>query len=410
MKRFARWSFAFLGLLILGSSSLAAEVQIPFSRQVALSPGEYTLRFSLWDAETAGQRLWSETKDIQIGDDKLLSTKLGDVTDPSQHSGALGDLDFSKVLWVSVEDMGAGDSPRMLGARTTVVPASGLLTNAAGGAKDTQGTETRAGGAPASNSALANTETRGQPSTPQAQAPKTQDTSGNPEMAKDASQPASSANALFAQPQGTALGEKVAAASLLDRAWNSIKSLFGGSRSRTSSNKKSNTNTNSNTTTYATHGQATRDLLKDFHPWKTGSVKINPSWESDLDAFAKAGPTHIIIADMPAVADHMLASGFQGRWTALHYALSRSYAGFNWSGGTDSDGIWLKSHETEIIEFWQNYIDAIIRVMNKHSNMTALIIYKDGFDLLGRTLGNSTLKAFPDNLKSRVTLGETVPD
>jgi hypothetical protein len=164
----------------------------------------------------------------------------------------------------------------------------------------------------------------------------------------------------------------------------------------------------------AAHGPVTRDVLVETPPWTPGSTALSPTFESELDAFAKAGPVRLILANMDVTNDRMRESGFNGRDTALWYALSRLInAGdmFPPAGGFDSEAAVLHEQREQIIKWWQDYIHAVIRVMQKRSDLTVFIITNDNEeDKGGRSLGNGTMRLFPDDVLSRVDIGDAVND
>ncbi len=86
-------------------------------------PATYTLRFSLWDAATGGSEVWWEEKSISMTT-SIVTTYLGNVTDPSRRSGPLADVDFSLQYWVQVEKKKANGTYAVVGQRTKfkVVP------------------------------------------------------------------------------------------------------------------------------------------------------------------------------------------------------------------------------------------------------------------------------------------------
>jgi hypothetical protein len=76
---------------------------IQYSKKTTLNyPKTYTMKFSLWDAETLGNSVWSEEKQIKLTSSKL-TTYLGDAT-------TLAGVDFSQQLWVQVERWKASTS------------------------------------------------------------------------------------------------------------------------------------------------------------------------------------------------------------------------------------------------------------------------------------------------------------
>ncbi|HXX33803.1 MAG TPA: hypothetical protein VEM15_04930, partial [Thermodesulfobacteriota bacterium] len=86
-----------LTLLFIAILAQAEPVQkvIPYSKKVPISFFKIAYRFSLWDAETGGNELWSEEKELKERGG-LLTTDLGDTV-------PLDSVDFSQQLYVQVE-------------------------------------------------------------------------------------------------------------------------------------------------------------------------------------------------------------------------------------------------------------------------------------------------------------------
>jgi hypothetical protein len=165
-------------------------------------------------------------------------------------------------------------------------------------------------------------------------------------------------------------------------------------------------------TTVPAHGPVVRDVLVETPPWTPGTASLKPTFEAELDAYAKAGPVHLIIANMDVIAETMRNSGFNGRDTAVWYALSRLInAGDTYppAGGFDSEAAVLHQQGPQIIKWWEDYIGAVVRVMQKRNNVTvSLVTHDDNEDKGGLSLANGTLRLFPDELKGRVDLGDAV--
>ena len=125
-------------------------------------------------------------------------------------------------------------------------------------------------------------------------------------------------------------------------------------------------------------------------------------------------PETLIIADMLLIPDQMRQAGFQGRDTALWYSLSRQIAwgdfGFENEGGIDGELKALHDRQGEIVAWWDKRVQEIIKQMRENSLATVTIIVNDGPERCGRQLSLGTMNMFPDDLKPRVQLGETVPD
>lgn len=109
---------AALFLLIGVTSAWAAPVakEINYTKKTTLVyPKNYTIKFSLWDAETAGNEVWSEQKLIKLTTSSTIKTNLGDTT-------PLDPADFSQQLWVQVERLKAdGITYVLIGTRDKLV-------------------------------------------------------------------------------------------------------------------------------------------------------------------------------------------------------------------------------------------------------------------------------------------------
>jgi hypothetical protein len=112
MKKGISISVAALLLITLGSVRGWCEsvfMGFLYQKKVNLTyPATYTLRFSLWDQDSAGTELWFEEKKVTLSSSRV-KTYLGD-TEP------LCGVDFSQQLWVKVEKKSANGTYRMLGA------------------------------------------------------------------------------------------------------------------------------------------------------------------------------------------------------------------------------------------------------------------------------------------------------
>ena len=103
-----------LVLLLIAVSAQAAPVenQIQYTKKTTLTyPKTYTMRFSLWDAETDGNQVWYEEKSIALKSSKI-TTYLGDTP-----TYPLDGVDFSQQLWVQVERIKKDGTPVMVGVR-----------------------------------------------------------------------------------------------------------------------------------------------------------------------------------------------------------------------------------------------------------------------------------------------------
>ena len=178
--------------------------------------------------------------------------------------------------------------------------------------------------------------------------------------------------------------------------------LFNTNQTRSGSGSGSGTTTQDQ----PAHGQVTYNILEKS-PFN--GQQLDSSFWSNLEAYCKAGPTHLIIADMELVPNQMSRSGFIGRANAQYYALSRTVAGAAWSPGDDGDLQFLKDHEGEIDAWWARYVQAIVQIMQKAPQTTAVIIVNDGLDRLGRSLGNGTYNQM-SSVINRVSMGDTDPD
>jgi hypothetical protein len=174
------------------------------------------------------------------------------------------------------------------------------------------------------------------------------------------------------------------------------------------------TQTNVQTINVAAHGPEVRDVLRDTPPWTPGTTSLTPTFEAELDAYAKAGPVHLIIANMDLTADRMRDSGFNGRDTALWYALSRMINAGNTfppEQGFDSEAAVLHEQGPQIIKWWEDYIHAVINVMQRRNDVTvSLVSHDDNEDKGGKSLANGTYRLFPDELKGRVDFGDAIND
>lgn len=154
------------------------------------------------------------------------------------------------------------------------------------------------------------------------------------------------------------------------------------------------------------HEQATINLLE--RPIFMGR-QLNASAWSDIESFCKAGPTQLIVADTNLIPSQMTQAGFKGRENAQWFALSRTYAGFNWLPGNDGELQALSNERNELGDWWDSYIIKVVEIMVKAPQTTATIIANDALDHCGRQLGNSTYKTM-QNVSDRVLVGDTVPD
>jgi hypothetical protein len=109
-----------LMVLVGVGSSWAADVDMEISYKKKTSivgPVKKLFRFSLWDAVTAGNMVWSEEKQVTVNASGVILTFLGDET-------PLNPNDFLQQLWVQVDTVKAGPIYKQTGLRDklAVVP------------------------------------------------------------------------------------------------------------------------------------------------------------------------------------------------------------------------------------------------------------------------------------------------
>jgi len=111
-----------LTLLFIAVLAQAGPVEklIPYSKKVPASYSEITYRFSLWDAETGGNELWSEEKQLKVSGGHV-TTELGGTV-------PLDSVDFSQQLYVQVEREIKG-SFKVVGTRDTFYVAPYAMGN-----------------------------------------------------------------------------------------------------------------------------------------------------------------------------------------------------------------------------------------------------------------------------------------
>src|SRR3990170_2964620 len=97
MKRFSLCSLALLLLVAVNLAwSAPVELQLYYTKKTTYLPSATDIfRFTLWDDETGGTKVWEEEKSIDLSGN-LIKTYLGD-TNP------LDDVDFSQQYWIQVE-------------------------------------------------------------------------------------------------------------------------------------------------------------------------------------------------------------------------------------------------------------------------------------------------------------------
>jgi hypothetical protein len=158
----------------------------------------------------------------------------------------------------------------------------------------------------------------------------------------------------------------------------------------------------------AAHGPVSRDVLAETPPWVPGSREVSPAFIAELDAYAKAGPVHLLISNMRYIPEKLRQADFQGSDNCLYFVLSRTIAGFDWAPSAESQRLY--DQRPEMTKWWSDYINAVIGVMQKRPDLTVTLIANDGYDVCGRSLGRGTYDLFPPELLGRVAMGETVPD
>lgn len=170
------------------------------------------------------------------------------------------------------------------------------------------------------------------------------------------------------------------------------------------------------------HGPETYNVLAlPTSPWLPGTQRINESAFQEAEAYAKAGPTHLILCDLLLVLDHMRAAGFDARDTVLYYVLSRGYA---WGDYTDpvndTEGHAMYERRGEVADWFGRYVDRVYALMEAAPETTAQLVDNDfdrdaegkpvWRDRLGRTLQWAMYRNAPDSIRGRLTFGETLPD
>ena len=180
--------------------------------------------------------------------------------------------------------------------------------------------------------------------------------------------------------------------------WDNMTNSGSGSSSGSSS-----TAAGTGTTTQAeqpAHGPATVNLMAQT-PFK--GQDLDPSYWSKLEGYCKAGPTHLIIADLELVPGQMSRAGFNGRWGAQLYALASTVAGMGWSP-VDGETQELSNNRGQISSWWGRYVQAVVQVMQKAPQTTALVIANDDVDRLGFRLGPPTQQAM-GSVSGRIQMG-----
>jgi hypothetical protein len=70
----------------------------------------------------------------------------------------------------------------------------------------------------------------------------------------------------------------------------------------------------------------------------------------------------------------------------------------------------LYSQRGEMTKWWNGYIMAVIELMQKHPDMTVILIVNDGYDICGGQLSIGTMRWVPPELLGRFDIGYPVPD
>lgn len=152
-----------------------------------------------------------------------------------------------------------------------------------------------------------------------------------------------------------------------------------------------------------THGQVTYNILEKS-PFS--GQQLDSSFWTNLEAYCKAGPTLLIIADMDQIPNQMSRAGFVARWIAQDYALATLYSGVGWTGDPNDPEVQALYDQRDQIEaWWSRYIQRIVQLMQKAPQTTAIIILNDGPDRCGFRLGPATYNNM-GSVASRVQLGD----
>lgn len=155
-----------------------------------------------------------------------------------------------------------------------------------------------------------------------------------------------------------------------------------------------------------THGQATINLMERN---VFSGANLDPAFMTWLENYCKAGPTHLIMADLELVPDQMSRAGFVGSWAAQLYALATTYAGMFNGPPDDADAAHFWEIQDQIYAWWDRYVQAVVGVMQRAPQTTATIIINDGRDRVGMRLGPAT-KDHMGSVANRVEIGATVPE
>jgi hypothetical protein len=87
------------------------DTEIYYKKKTSIAgPVKKLFRFSLWDAETSGNMIWSEEKEVKVKASGDIVTLLGDMV-------PLNPADFSQQLWVQVDKVKSGPIYTEVGLR-----------------------------------------------------------------------------------------------------------------------------------------------------------------------------------------------------------------------------------------------------------------------------------------------------
>jgi hypothetical protein len=180
--------------------------------------------------------------------------------------------------------------------------------------------------------------------------------------------------------------------------------MIGCEINQTKSSSGSSTGSSSTTENQPAHGQDTINLMeKDVF----SGEKLNASYWTQLEGYCKAGPTKLIIADMALIPDQMSRSGFSGRWGVQMYALASTYAGVDWKPGGVEDLQWFYENQDRLHAWYDRYIMAVLNIMQKAPQTTALIVINDEPDRLGARLGYAIQRNLA-SVGNRAELGQVL--
>jgi hypothetical protein len=182
--------------------------------------------------------------------------------------------------------------------------------------------------------------------------------------------------------------------------WDNMTNSGSGSSSASGSGSA----TNSTSQAEQPHGPVTVNLMERT-PFK--GRDLDPAFWSKMEAYCKAGPTQLVLADLHQVPNQMTRAGFYGEWKAQCYALATTYAGGSWTPVAETEGLWHQ--RGEITAWWSRYVGAVVQLMQKAPQTTAIIITNDGPDRVGFRLGPATHRNMGP-VQGRVQVGKTVDE